>query len=157
MGSEGLLAAILAATGGYRWLLVTMDGWTCYKEYMWLLAAILAATGGYMWLLASHMDGWGLRGYWRLHWRLLAAIVGHHLAEPVFTAEYMASPLLHTLLLLVGCWWRLLLPFSLLSSFSCCCWNSLLNSVESGNLRLLYLLCERSHDQWDDTENELEG
>ena len=45
MGSEGLLAAILAATGGYRWLLVTMDGWTCYKEYMWLLAAILAATG----------------------------------------------------------------------------------------------------------------
>ena len=61
-GSEGLLAA----TGGYRWLLVTMDSWTCYREYMWLLAAILAATGGYVWLLASYMDGWGLRGYWRL-------------------------------------------------------------------------------------------
>ena len=53
-------------------------GWMGFKGY---LAAILAATGGYRWLLASHMDGWGLRGYWRLHWRLLAAIVGHHLAE----------------------------------------------------------------------------
>ena len=39
-----------------------------------LLAAILAATGGYRWLLASHMDGWGLRVIWRLYWRLLAAI-----------------------------------------------------------------------------------
>ena len=40
-----------------------------------LLAAMLADTGGYMWLLAFHMDGWGLRGYWRL----LAAIDGYWL------------------------------------------------------------------------------
>ena len=46
-------------------------------EYMWLLAAILAATGGYRWLLASHVDGWGLRVIWRLYWRLLAAIDGY--------------------------------------------------------------------------------
>ena len=32
-------------------------GWMRFKGY---LAAILAATGGYRWLLASHMDGWGL-------------------------------------------------------------------------------------------------
>ena len=71
MGFKGYLAAILAATGGYRWLLVTMDGWTCYKEYMWLLAAILAATG------IPH--GWmGSEG---LLAATLAAIVGHHLAE----------------------------------------------------------------------------
>ena len=28
---KGLLAAILAATGGYRWLLVTIYGWSCYS------------------------------------------------------------------------------------------------------------------------------
>ena len=56
-GFKGVLAAILAATGDYRWLLVTIYGWSCYSEYMWLLAAILTATGVYR-LLASHMDGW---------------------------------------------------------------------------------------------------
>ena len=35
-------------------------GWMGFKR---LLVTILAATGGYMWLLTSHMDGWGLRGY----------------------------------------------------------------------------------------------
>ena len=58
MGLRGYLAAILAATDDYRWLLVIIYGWSCYSEYMWLLAAILTATGGYRWLLASHMDGW---------------------------------------------------------------------------------------------------
>ena len=43
MRFKGYLAAILAATGGYRWLLVIIYGWSCYSEYMWLLAAI----GGY--------------------------------------------------------------------------------------------------------------
>ena len=42
--------------------------------FKWLLASKLPAIGGYRWLRASHMDGWGLRGYWRLYWRLLAAI-----------------------------------------------------------------------------------
>ena len=59
-----------------------------------LLVAILEATGGYRWLLASHMDGWGLRGYWRLQ-------VDTIWLKPVFTAEYMASLLLPTLRLLV--------------------------------------------------------
>ena len=54
-----LLAAILAATGGYRWLLVTIYGWSCYSEYVWLLEAILAATGIPL--------GWGLRVIWRLY------------------------------------------------------------------------------------------
>ena len=31
MESNGVLAAILAATGSYRWLLVTIYGWACYS------------------------------------------------------------------------------------------------------------------------------
>ena len=31
MGFKGYLAAILAATGGYRWLLVTIYSWSCYS------------------------------------------------------------------------------------------------------------------------------
>ena len=31
IGFKGLLATILAATGGYRWLLVTIYGWSCYS------------------------------------------------------------------------------------------------------------------------------
>ena len=77
MGSEGLLAAILAATGGYRWLLVTMDGWACYREYMWLLAAILAATGGYwrLYVATGIPHGWmGFKDYLAA---ILAAIGGY--------------------------------------------------------------------------------
>ena len=36
MGFKGLLAA----TGGYNWLLVTIYGWSGLVEYIWLLVAI---------------------------------------------------------------------------------------------------------------------
>ena len=31
MGFKSYLAAILAATGGYGWLLVTIYNWSCYS------------------------------------------------------------------------------------------------------------------------------
>ena len=80
-------------------------------------------------------------GYWRLY---VATGIPHGWMG---SEGLLAAILAATASLLSS---QLLLPL-------CCCWNSLLNSDETGNPRLLYLLCERSHDQWDDTENELEG
>ena len=50
---------LLAATGGYRWLLVTIYDWSCYS-------CIHVAVGSNCRLLASHMDGYGLSDYWQL-------------------------------------------------------------------------------------------
>ena len=117
---------------GYMWLLAAIDG---YWHLTWMYR-VWVAIGGYRWLLASHMDVLGLGSYWRLLEGWL---------KPVFTPEYMASAALPTLLSQL----LLLLLLMLTSEF--------ITDFESGNPRLIYLPCERSYDQWDDTENGLEG